>query len=152
MPSKSGRGSLAASGLAPVPVKSTPNLAQNSGPLRDDKGHFLKGQGGRRPGAKNCKTQEIKEIAAAVLLGPNPQASILRMAERVQRGDAPHLEKFFAEHLWGKPKETLEINLTQKLLVAVLQLSDLELAEFLRVIQGQQPEQALRLLPGGQDA
>ena len=92
---------------------------------------------------------EIKEVAARILLGDMPERSLQAMAKRIRQGKAPHLEKFFAEHLWGKPKETLDINLTQVQLIAMLGLSDMHLLEFVRLMDAKQPEQALQLLPGG---
>jgi hypothetical protein len=52
----------------------------------------------------------------------------------------------------GLPVERHEINLTQQHLLAVVRLSDLDLVAFLDALAQQQPEQALKLLHGGQDA
>lgn len=45
--------------------------------------------------------------------------------------------------------ERHEINITQQHLIAVRGMSDLELGAFLAALDQQQPEEALRLLPGG---
>jgi hypothetical protein len=34
------------------------------------------------------------------------------LAKRLKIGKAPHMEIFFAQHLWGKPKERIEITAT----------------------------------------
>ena len=69
-------------------------------------GRFGPGNRGRPKGAKNKTTLEILEVARRMMTKP----SYLRELERRMRdGTAPHMEKFFAEHLWGKPKERVEI-------------------------------------------
>jgi hypothetical protein len=79
------------------------------GLARSDKGQFVKGSGGRPKGFKNAKPfSEIKVFAAEVLLGDDPHKYLKNVARRIMAGEAPHMEKFFAEHLWGKPKEQIE--------------------------------------------
>jgi Family of unknown function (DUF5681) len=60
---------------------------------------------GRPQGIYGSKTLEIQEVARRVLLGDNPQAYFDNVWDRIKKGQAPHMEKFFAEHLWGKPRD-----------------------------------------------
>jgi phage terminase small subunit len=53
---------------------------------------------------------------------------------------------------FGLLLERFEINLTQQHILAMLAMSDLQLSTFLKALESKQPEHALRLLPGGQDA
>jgi hypothetical protein len=48
--------------------------------------------------------------------------------------------------------ERHKVNITQQHLLAVRTMSDLELSAFLQALEREQPEVALKLLPGGQDA
>jgi hypothetical protein len=89
----------------------------------------------------------VQEIAHQVILGKNPKAAIEAMSERVQSGKAPHLETFFLQHLWGKPKDTFEININQKLIIAALSLSDMELQAFVKLLEENKASEALELLP-----
>ena len=69
---------------------------------------FVKGQGGRKLGAKNKPLVEViavKELAAKVLLGDNPEAYIRDLRQRIRSSQAPRMELFLSEHLWGKPKD-----------------------------------------------
>jgi hypothetical protein len=79
---------------------------------RGKRGRFLKGHknGGRPKGLKNkysisAEITPVKELAAQLLLD---QTYLNSLIVRLRSGDAPHMEKFFAEHLWGKPKEQIE--------------------------------------------
>jgi hypothetical protein len=121
---------------------------QKNGPERTDKGRFASGNKGRPPGIPTRKTQEIRTFAAQVLLADDPQTYLKNVRQRIMIGDAPHMERFFAEHLWGRPKEHINISLTETHLLAVCSLSDLELSAFLQALEAQQPEQAMKLLPG----
>lgn len=87
----------------------------------------------------------IKEMAAELLQQPE---YLKALAIRLKAGDAPHMEKFFAEHLWGKPKETVDLNITQTHISVLLSLSDLELGAFLSAMEARDTDGALRLLPG----
>jgi hypothetical protein len=89
----------------------------------------------------------VQEIAHQVILGKNPKAAIEAMSERVQSGKAPHLETYFLHMLWGKPKDTFEININQKLIVAALSLSDMELQAFVKLLEENKAAEALELLP-----
>jgi hypothetical protein len=102
---------------------------------------------GRRPGIKDARTLEVQEVARRVILGDLPDQAIAAMAKRVRAGTAPHLEQYFVYRLWGKPHETVEINLTQKLLVSALSLSDMELQAFVDLLERNEPQEALKLLP-----
>jgi hypothetical protein len=66
---------------------------------------FTKGQGGRKPGALNRATRDIKEWAEKFLSSKEYVASAVR---RVQRGKAPHLEVLWHHYAFGKPKETVK--------------------------------------------
>lgn len=119
-------------------------------PIRLSNGRF--GQGmpgpGRPKGSVSRATLEvipIKEMAAELLQQPE---YLKALAIRLKAGDAPHMEKFFAEHLWGKPKETVDLNITQTHISVLLSLSDLELGAFLSAMEARDTDGALRLLPG----
>lgn len=125
-----------------------------SGEERLENGKFMKGHslGGRPKGSKTQRTLDIlpvKELAAQLLQN---EPYIISLMSRLRNGEAPHMEKFFAEHLWGKPKEHISISLTEVHLLAVRTMSDLELSAFLAALDAQQPEEALKLLPGGKVA
>jgi hypothetical protein len=92
----------------------------------------------------------VQEIAHQVILGKNPKAAIEAMSARVQAGKAPHLETFFLQHLWGKPKDVLEVNITQKLILAALSLSDMELQAFVKLLEENRGSEALEMLPGNE--
>jgi hypothetical protein len=127
-------------------------MSAKNGPIRTVDGRIAAGNPGRPKGTVLTKTKEIREFARHVLLGDNPEIYGENVRRRILAGDAPHMETFFAQHLWGKPTENINLNLTEQHLLAVRLLSDLELTAFLRALEHQQPEQALRLLPGGKDA
>jgi hypothetical protein len=76
--------------------------------VRGEKGRFAKGSGGRPRGSKNNASKEIKQFAARVLLADDPEAYLRNVRMRIMQGLAPHMERFFAEHLWGKPRERVE--------------------------------------------
>jgi len=89
----------------------------------------------------------VQDIAHRVILGKDPKSAIEAMSERVQAGKAPHLETFFLQHLWGKPKDVLEVNITQKLILAALSLSDMELQAFVKLLEDNRGAEALDMLP-----
>ena len=62
------------------------------------------------------------------------------------------METFFAQHLWGKPRDNINISLTETHLLAVRTMSDLELSAFLQAMEGQRPHDALRMLSAGEVA
>ena len=124
-------------------------MPNNIGPDRRSNGQFGPGNKGRPPGIVQRKTLEIKEVARQIILGEFPEKSIAAMARRVRSGKAEHIEKFFLEHLYGKPKEHIDIHMTQEHIYAVMELSDLVLGEFLALMREKRHEEALKLLPGG---
>jgi hypothetical protein len=135
-----------------MPAKKSHTLRTEDGTIRLKNGRFGPGNPGKPKGAKHLRKVEVLEIKAFahhVLFGEDPQKYAKNLGQRIFAGDAPHAEKFLLEHLFGKPKETIDLNITQSQLLAVLQLSDLELSEFLRLVENQQHDEALRLLPGG---
>jgi hypothetical protein len=87
--------------------------------VRGEKGRFAKGSGGRAKGSRNNASKEIKAFAARVLLGDNPEEYLSNVRVRIMQGEAPHMEKFFAEHLWGKPREKLEHSFSGDLVYAL---------------------------------
>jgi hypothetical protein len=127
-------------------------LPNGNGDLRRPNGQFGPGNKGRPPGIPSKKAYEIKEVARQIILGDDPEKSIAAMIRRIRSGQAEHLERFFLEHLYGKPKEHLNISLTQTHIAAVIELSDLALGEFLALMREKRHEEALKLLPGGQVA
>jgi hypothetical protein len=86
-------------------------LPLNNRGKRNNNGRFAKGNTfgrGRPKGAKNKFILEItpvKELAAQFLPDPIYLSSL---AIRLRTGEATHMEKFLAEHLWGKPRDILE--------------------------------------------
>jgi hypothetical protein len=87
--------------------------------VRGEKGRFAKGSGGRAKGSKNNASKEIKQFAARVLLADDPEAYLANVRGRIMDGLAPHMEKFFAEHLWGRPRERIEHSVSGDL-IAIL--------------------------------
>lgn len=83
--------------------------AATPGNIRPSGGKYQKGQSGnpsgRPKGLLTQKTLEIKALAAELL---SDALYLQQLRIRLRVGDAPHMEKFFAEHLWGKPKEQIE--------------------------------------------
>jgi hypothetical protein len=78
---------------------------------------FQKGNPGRPKGTVNKRFLEIRDLARRMLTDPE---YLELLARRLKVGQAPHMEKFFAEHLWGKPKENIDVtglNLTALQLV-----------------------------------
>jgi hypothetical protein len=131
-----------------LPKASPPQLREKNGPERTERGRFASGNTGRPPGIPTKKTEEIKEIARKILLGDTPESYIKNVRQRILSGEAPHMEKFFGEHLWGKPRENISINITETHLIAVKAMSDMDLLAFLDALDAKQPERALALLPG----
>lgn len=122
-------------------------LAPDYAPKRDALGHYLPGEGGRPKGVPNKDLREAKAVAEKILLGNTPHLYIQNVAQRIRQGEAPHMERFFAEHLWGKPRENIHLNLTLIHLLAVRNLSDLELSAFLNALDQEKPDEAMKLLP-----
>lgn len=67
---------------------------------------FAKGNPGRPRGSKNRRQLEIRTFALSLMTDPE-YVQMLRL--RMKAGKAPHMEIFFAQHAWGKPKERIEI-------------------------------------------
>jgi len=66
----------------------------------------LRKGGGRPKGAPNKATREFKDAARAFVESAAYRASAER---RMVSGKAPHLELFFLQHAYGKPKEQLDL-------------------------------------------
>lgn len=72
------------------------------------------GHGGVRPGAgRPPKAEEDKLIK---LLAPYEDAVIKKLIEGAQKGDKDFI-KMYMEYRFGKPKQTIDANLTGELLV-----------------------------------
>ena len=77
---------------------------------------FQPGNPGRRKGSKNKRTWDILQVAHAILL-PTEQARIAyftNLRARILKGQANHMELFLAQHLWGKPAEVVDAELTHR--------------------------------------
>ena len=61
--------------------------------------------GGRKPGAPNKATVEIKEFARSILADPVYQT---KLKQRLRDGDAPQLEVLMYHYAYGKPTETIK--------------------------------------------
>jgi hypothetical protein len=83
-----------------------PNAVESG---RLENGQFAPGHSGRPKGLLASHTLEIKAFARMVLLGKNPTVYLENVRGRILRGEASHMERFFAEHLWGKPKDVLAL-------------------------------------------
>ena len=66
----------------------------------------LRKGGGRPKGAPNKATREFKDAARAFVESPAYRQSAER---RMVSGKAPHLELFFLQHAYGKPKEQVDL-------------------------------------------
>lgn len=62
---------------------------------------------GRPKGATNLATREFKVAAREFVESPDYRASAER---RMTSGKAPHLELFFLQHAYGKPKDVTELD------------------------------------------
>ena len=64
--------------------------------------------GGRRKGTANKVTVEVRQFAQKLLTDPVYEA---RLKERLFAGElAPHLEGLLWAYGWGKPKDTIDLN------------------------------------------
>ena len=61
---------------------------------------------GRIKGSKNKKTLELAEVIEMLISRPEYMA---KLAQRVDRGKASHIELFLWHHRYGKPKERHEL-------------------------------------------
>ena len=66
---------------------------------------------GRPKGIPNKATREIKAVALDLLSDPTYVASLRR---RLPAGKAPHMETLLHHYAFGKPKETLEGTILDK--------------------------------------
>jgi hypothetical protein len=132
-------------------------LPNGNGEERRKNGQFGPGNRGRPPGIPNGSVRPspyelTRDIAVRIIDGKNPERAIEKLSEMFWSGAHPHVTKFFLEHRFGKPKETIDLNLTQTHITAVMELSDLVLGEFLGLMREKRHEEALKLLPGGRVA
>jgi hypothetical protein len=81
-----------------------------NGTERHENGRFGPGNKGRPPGIPTKKFLEIRQVSRQILLGDAPEVYIKNIRKRIRDGEAPHMEKFFAEHLWGKPRDVIEMH------------------------------------------
>ena len=63
---------------------------------------------GRKKGSPNRTTTEIRESARKLLEDPKYQESL---AYRLMKGTAPHMETMLHQYAYGKPKDTVEIEI-----------------------------------------
>ena len=63
--------------------------------------------GGRRKGTPNEATREIKEASRQILERP---AYLKSLQKRLDDGKAPHMETLLHHYAYGKPKETMDID------------------------------------------
>ena len=61
--------------------------------------------GGRRPGAPNRATREIRGVSRALLEDP---AYVESLQCRLREGNAPHMEVLLHHYAYGKPKDVVE--------------------------------------------
>jgi hypothetical protein len=131
-------------------------LSNGNGPERYSNGRFGPGNPGRppktTPGLRSVADDVAQDVARRIIDGDNPEVAIRRLSSMFWSGKHPMVTKFFLEHRYGKPKEHIDINLTQTHIAAVIELSDLALGEFLALMRERRHEEALKLLPGGQVA
>jgi hypothetical protein len=62
---------------------------------------------GRPPGALNKTTREIREAARTLLDRPEYRASL---QQRLDAGQAPHMETLLHHYAFGKPKEQMDVD------------------------------------------
>jgi hypothetical protein len=65
---------------------------------------------GRPKGATNHATRELKQELRLFFSGGEYRASVKK---RIIAGSAPTIELYFLQLLYGKPKETVDLNVTQ---------------------------------------
>ena len=78
-----------------------------------NRGRFKKGRaktGGRKPGVQNHITRDVKEFLAALVANVDVQEAV---QQRIQKGDAVAFFRAL-EHVVGKPRETIDANITAK--------------------------------------
>lgn len=80
-----------------------------------------KAKRGRKKGVPNKNTREIKDFSKGFLERPAYRKSLKR---RVDAGEAPHMETLLHHYGYGKPKESLDVNVN----AAAKDMTDEELA------------------------
>jgi len=68
---------------------------------------FAPGNPGRPKGSKNRSTREVKDFCVKVFDRPE---YLVGLIVRIDEGRAPHMEKFLAEHHWGKTPDHVTID------------------------------------------
>ncbi len=69
-----------------------------------------RGGPGRPKGLPNKATQDVREFAQRFIDDEDYRASLKR---RILRGSAPHMETLIWHYRFGKPKDTLDVNLAE---------------------------------------
>ena len=72
--------------------------------------NLKRGGPGRKKGVPNKVTQDVREFAQRFIDDEDYKASLKR---RILRGDAAHMETLIWHYRFGKPKDTLDVNLAE---------------------------------------
>ena len=87
-------------------------VSENSAPVRKKckpRGRpFAKGNPGKPPGTQNKLTRDVKEFLAALVASQRVQEAV---EARIEKGDAVAFFRAL-EHVLGKPKENVDLNIT----------------------------------------
>lgn len=75
------------------------------------------GSPGRPKGVPNRATREAKELAAYIYDDPEVQERMLYDARRGRL--APPIATMLMSYRWGKPKETIDLKVTERLVIEV---------------------------------
>lgn len=77
---------------------------------------FKPGNKGRAKGTKNQRTVDILQVCQAVLMPTDAarRAYLANVRQRILAGAANHMELFLAQHLWGKPAEVVDADVTHR--------------------------------------
>jgi hypothetical protein len=81
-------------------------------------------KGGRPKGTPNKNWEAAREFARLVLLGDDPTIYVRNIRDRILRGEAPVMEKFFAGHVWGNPKDVLALEGGGNINIVVVNYAD----------------------------
>lgn len=94
---------------------------------------------GRPKGALNHATRELKEFWHEFFVS---EAYRVRAQQRMLAGDAPHLESYLMQLIYGKPRESVDVNVTHQVAEDFSALSTEQLAERVKRMSEQLTEMA----------